>query len=196
MMRCPWLVEVEAGRVALRQLVLSPVRYASLEVDLAGASERGDLDLALARTLDACCREVAALGTVEALVLEVSLVGRTRLPASALRVAAVEDRCRPAVELERHAGDGSPLALLAARLAELERGEAGDLVDRLRRGARRVGESSAYLGIVPDLEARLSPERLRERLERVGGRALEVLLAQHEAGTEDDDGPPEEGGEA
>lgn len=147
-----WLVEVDAGgRFFARPHPLSLVRYETLEVDVTGVSEAGELDRKVA---DAVAAELARVeencGPLRYLSLRVRLVGRTSLhrslqtrgleSASELEsrrgslaglVERVEIATRPERDLEALSRGRDAAGVLARLVRNLERGELSEEETRL-----------------------------------------------------------------
>ncbi|MGH0035607.1 MAG: metallophosphoesterase family protein [Myxococcota bacterium] len=193
-----------AGRVRARQLALAPLRWerAVLRLDEAALCEAAGDPASLADALQDRAtrllrelRERAQTGGLVPRVMGVRLAieGTTRFreavrdlcadPAAWPVVSAedvhlftekIEDRTRPAVDLEALARGTDPPALLARRLLEVEQGRFDEALARRLEGVRddvRFRDLSE--------EARREDARAtRERTLRVGLATLESLLAQ------------------
>ena len=146
--RGPWLATIEDGRLArLEQLVLTPVRFERLVLDLSpfdGASESlvDDATDALRKGAARLAEEAAgAVRPPEALALRLVLTGRHARHRELVQhfetlvqeaewsyspsgivcyLEGLEDDARPALDLEELAETQGPIGLMARRVRELE----------------------------------------------------------------------------
>jgi exonuclease SbcD len=205
--RGPWLARLEGARLRLEQVPLAPLRYerVPLELDEVDSAERLQSKL-LAGVREAHARLAPGLGRAEVVALRFLLRGARRIQAAALEpvlrraiaregeaglrekqaevhyfVEEIDDHSRPARDLDQLAQGSDPVGLLARRLLALEAKDPEGL--ELCRRAGRELESSRLLGGSALLTVRRDghdPHELRERLLRLGRRALEELLAQRD----------------
>lgn len=199
-----WLVEVaDDGSAAAEMLPLATVRYDGLEVDVSGASTETDVrERAAAALRDHAAAVRDRAPAVRRAVVRLALVGRTEAYRAVERVAAelvesgevapgglavtvdrVDDRTRPALDLEALAAGSGPVATLAALALRLEAGvpSEADLglvrqaVEALQQARRaRVFDPLARDGRFPEgLEAEAA-----RRLKRQTFRLLDEALDQ------------------
>ena len=199
-----WIVEVaDDGTATAERLPVATVQYDAVAVDLDGAADAAALRERVAETLRAhglAAREASpalrravvrlvltgrtpAYRAVEAVVAELEAAGETTAGGLAVTLDRVEDRARPALDLDRLAEGSGPVATLAGLARRLEAGapSEGDLglirraVEALQQARRaRVFEPLAQHG---RLEPALQAEAVR-RLRRQTYRLLDEALAQ------------------
>jgi len=196
--RGPWLATSEPGRWELEQLVLSPILWESLEVDLTGCEGPDALEAASIRAMKDLARHLGPrLEGTRAVGLRPRFVGRTQLTAAERRLGAeraanqlqlkldgvvyfvdrIHDDTRPALDLEALAARQDPLALVARRLLDLQEG--GEACAALVAAARPRLEAVASHGNFGALQdGPPGDEEVRALLMRTAARALEELLAQ------------------
>lgn len=208
-----WLLEAEGpGSVRLRPVVHAALRYDAVEVALDGIDAQEDAEGALEERIDAALRTHATRLAAEAgdeeppraLLARARLVGRSAAhgilrravhserwrefelneAGISARIERIEDRARPALDLEALARGDDPPALLARELLALERGESTGLLADSRQALRKELERREWRGIEDDVPVALDEEAVRERLARVATELLEELLAQRSTGTE------------
>lgn len=196
----PWLCSVEGGRIrALKQWVLAPLRWESLDLDLTELSDPNDARSLLTRKL----RELdAAMDDVtlrpRAVGVRLRLVGRTRLGRSVAILLQPDlktlihdgeadtgyfiERCltetRPVIALDELARQTDPPGLLARRLCLLDNAEseeAKDLVQSAREQLERQRRDARWQA----LDTRpLDDSAVIDWLRRSGTRLLEDMLEQ------------------
>ncbi|MBX3373328.1 MAG: metallophosphoesterase family protein [Phycisphaeraceae bacterium] len=152
-----WLVEVDAGRIGRpRQVALSTIRYEDLDADLTGAADADEVTARLyAAIRDLEQRAIADGGDrLSALTVRLWLTGRAACTvavdalredlaryegsgALAVRIDDVVSRLRPSLDLEETARGGSPLAIAARLLRDLEAGPAPAEIEALLQELRR-----------------------------------------------------------
>ncbi len=205
--RGPWLIAVDGGYITeLEQLVLAPLRWEPLAVDLKGIGGSAD---ARGRLLEETQALDAVLATLPmppvAAGLSIRFTGRTGLGDAAVEEISEEDRnhlysgsagtryfipkppladTRPEVALEELAQRRDPIGLLAQRLLGLDR-PAGDpdrdrLLAETRRRLRNQAARTAWRGLADDGDP--DPGRW---LRQAGFRALDRLLAQQRFADQD-----------
>ncbi|RKY17886.1 MAG: hypothetical protein DRQ55_14705 [Planctomycetota bacterium] len=195
----PWRVRPLDGGVQAEQVLLAPVRWETLEVQLNDDDVR-DAEELYAR-IEASLRE--QLGADEALrqealrlvVVEAQLTGRLsdrsvvseRQGAHQPRdlvfqfddipviVRRLEDKTRTAIDLVSLAGESSAIGHVAGRLLKLDAGRADDALMHARETIQTV--ASGHWGVEDD-EQPLPPAQ--ELLERAAWSVLDVLLAQRD----------------
>ncbi len=163
--RGPWLVRIEAGRVRAEQLCLGPLHWVTLTVDVSTLSLAGSgegpldaLDSAVEDALAACAQSDAWLrqGEVVAVGCSLCFVGRNDHRAAVARYlrerpnqrferegliwALVSQRnlTKPAFDLEKMAGEKTPLGRLARQIRALEASGASALSEAV------VGADQAF----------------------------------------------------
>lgn len=195
--RGPWLARSAAASWELEQIVLSPVLWESVDIDVSECAEREAVDPAITHALhDLAARLAPRLDGVRVVGVRPRLVGRTGLTGAALAQAGeqaralqldadgvlyfidkVLDGTRPAIDLEALAQRNDPLAIVARRLLELEAG--GEACHRLIAAARpRFAAVAGHANF-----SRLGGEtpgdgQIHAWLLRAASRALDELLAQ------------------
>lgn len=201
----PWLLQIDpAGRLEVRQLPLSTVRYERIEVNVEGTTEEGEVDRRVVDAVQETLRMVEAeAGPLQYLSVRVRLVGRTPLhrrlqlrrweeQVHALEakhsgmtglVERVEVATRPARDLDELArGEDAP-ALLARLVRELERGESSpENAELVRRAAARVAQVRGARQYLPlgDGERDASEGRVHAVLREQALLLLDQLLAERE----------------
>lgn len=196
-----------AGGIRARHVPLAPLRWerATVVLEDGALAARGDDAAAVADALhDRCTAELydvrerigAASPSPKAVGVRLALEGATRfretvrafcgrpedwprLSQSGLHVFTekVEDRTRPALDLQALARGTDPPALLARRLLAVER---GDCDAELARRLAGVCEDPRYRAIAEEAPPEETLE-IRGRALRVGLSALEALLTQRPA---------------
>lgn len=198
--RGPWLIEVTDHRIRCRQLVVAPLRYEHLTVDVSDIEAAGDC----ANLISAAARQqLQALAELEsppeAVGLRVVLTGRSTwakaLPdmaeqlmvdATAWQEAGLDcflDRIQVAVEpfanLDKLATQSDPAGLLARRLLLL-RGPQGPerqaLIEHHRPRLAQLAQSREF----DLLEREIDEQTVAKVLEQAALVALSRLLAQRE----------------
>lgn len=198
--RGPWLLTVEAGRIAgMEQWRLAPLRWERLEVDAAGIEEPTEIQ---ERLLEAVRRWDEGLAEERwpprAVGLRAQLRGRTRLGPEARELLAEEpgivhtggrgtdyflervlDKTEPEIPFEELLHRTDPAGLLARHLAVL-RGDPADperigLLRCARERLRPVAESQHWRALGGDP---LSDEEIARHLEASGTELLGRMLAQ------------------
>jgi hypothetical protein len=191
----------ERGRpIALQHIALAPLRWEELDVDVGDLDAGTDAESRIVRAI-ATLHERIRLQALRPLAVgcRVRLVGRTRFGVELRRLCApqvwaelrprhdetayfvdrITSSARPAIDLEALARQSDPPGLLARRLVELSRADGSEIANALVRGAaselRAVADQPAWQALG---ETNLGDTAVRERLLRVGMRALEDLLAQ------------------
>lgn len=198
----PWTVEVGSGGiVSVRQEPLAPLRWEQIDVSLDGLDDpdEGLLKAVIGALKDLDGRIGPTAGDARVVGVRMRLTGRVarhrevaaavaRLPddrpilPSGGRVyfldKAVDDTA-PARDLQALAKGNDPVALLAADLLCLERGDGSvtGLLDAARRELPDVAARPAFAVLDP---WEPTDDELRELLLRSGRTALEGLLAQQE----------------
>ncbi len=203
-----WLVEVDApDRCTARLLPVARVRYEPVEIDLAAAADRADVDRLVLDAVRERLRLAATdAGLLEHVALRLQLTGRTAVHGalgdwlaelSALTpgdgdvqasVEAVRDHTRPAVDLQDLARGRDPVGHLAALLLALERpeppAELAELLTRTRRALDEVDHARPFDALrgaeATDEDAEA---RARAALTLQGNRLLDRLLAQRQVGS-------------
>ncbi len=204
----PWLIELHGPRRAgARQLPMSPVRYESVEIDLAGLADGDDLESHLTASvgrymadLDAQTQEL-----VEQLSLRLILCGRTPLSSqldvlarpmveqyerryrgTTVRIDKITNETLPVVDLEELAGKRDPTGVLARTLISLQSAgaspETADLVRKAQVQMLEVHNAPAYCSLRTDPPP--DAETARRTLIRQGRLLLDTLLAQRAAATQ------------
>ncbi|MEX0915455.1 MAG: metallophosphoesterase [Wenzhouxiangellaceae bacterium] len=197
-MRGPWLVEIDGRSVRADQIVLAPLAFDALELDVTALEQPTDLDGAV---LAAGKRQVAARinnnALPDALGLRIRLTGEhpaaTALGDTAREIVAQQpvfeesgcqvfvDKIETAVsaplDLEALARQPDPAGMLARDLLLLT----GPDCDARRRLVAEARERMQAAGAIAELQPvadEISTERAAERLTRVGHAALARLLEQ------------------
>ncbi|MFZ5479359.1 MAG: metallophosphoesterase family protein [Myxococcota bacterium] len=189
----PWNVQVEGGQVRARQEPLAPVRWEALDVAL--GDDCTYRDAVHARVCAAAAQRALdptfADPRLRCVIARVTLSGRSAGHAAArafarehqpdrdlLDVAGrpwIIDRVvaatQPPIDLVALAAEASPAGRVAARILELERGGADDLVVRADAQVERLSTGRWQLG---SNDARMDP---RAALLKAAWRALDALLA-------------------
>ena len=209
-----WVVEVaDDGTASAEMLPLATVRYDTVAVDLAGAATVADVRERVAvalREYGASARETspglrravvrvalrgrtAAYRDVEAVAAELAASGETTAGGLAVTLDGVDDRARPALDLDRLARGSGPVATLAGLAGRLEAGapSEGDLglirraAEALQQARRaRVFEPLAqHERLEPDLQAE-AVRRLRRQTYRLLDQALAQAPSDHAAPAE------------
>lgn len=201
--RGPWMITIEGGRISgVEQLVLAPLRWESLSVDLSGivnAVKAKDRLLHNLRELDAelCIDKWIP----EAVGLQVNLTGQSRFGKEAQEQFSAEDRAYifqgeretryfidrldvstlPEVALETLSEHTDPAGLLASRLLILDRPsddtERQEMIANARHHLAFLARDTRWSSLQPSA---LDEEQTVELLRRAGSRLLERLLAQRE----------------
>ena len=198
----PWLAEVGAsGALAIQHIPLAPLRFEQLELDasnwesaeqlehelmaaLATAGERQRQSAHPARALGISVAVQGSLAKLDELRAAVAAFEAGGLPHRDFErlhafVAKLEDQTRPRIDLAHRAQSDDPSGRLAQRLLALD-DPASAARARLLAAARRAFEEQGlrqreFAGALAPLE--WDEERARERLKRMGWRALEALEA-------------------
>ena len=208
--RGPWLITVDGGHITeFEHLLLAPLRWETLDVDLAGIAEPEDAQGRLLDAVKALDTELAALeSSPRAVGLSVTLAGSTRFGTEAhQRISqdelddlhpgaggtryfahCVTSDTRPQIDLGELARRHDPVGLLAARLLLLDRPD-GDpererLVNKARRRLRNQSGRSRWSRLKYAGDDALDPAAW---LRQAGFRALDQLLAQQRHGEQDAD---------
>jgi hypothetical protein len=199
----PWLLSTHAGVVdSCSQIVLAPLRWETLEVDLSTTRGSEDAEQLLVRRIGDY-HAVTDLGSdTRAVGLRVILTGSTSVGAAcaqALEENAVGNvvheadgtryflekvtlRTKPRLELAEIAGRADPAGILAQRLLLLERGEDDpERIELVARAGSRLESISAQARFAP-LQTPLTDEEVIEALRAAGTRLLENMLAQVSGG--------------
>ena len=202
--RGPWLISIAGGRIEqVEQLLIAPLRWESVAVDLEGISEPAEAN---ERLLSAVCdldnqitETPVALdlsAAPDAIGVHVIFAGRTRFGVavvdelSAKRgeviytgtgnrsyfIERLGADTRPEVDLEELAGQPTPAGLLAKRLLWLDEPDGHPGRDDLVARARRSLRNQGEKPVWNGLDAG-APDAV-EWLRKAGLRALDQLLAQ------------------
>lgn len=199
----PWRIEVGPdGAAAVGPLPRATLRYESVEVDVSGAAEEGDIEAAATDAMRARLREAGEAGAEpRRLVCRLTLTGRTPLHRAACELvdawpgelevplqestAVVESataQTRPALDLEEIAAGSDPPAVLARLLLAMEKGEETALVDdawaAIEDGLEAVQNSPAYGPLRDAGDARPDRETLAEMVRRQGLLLLDELRSE------------------
>jgi exonuclease SbcD len=188
----PWTIEVEGGRIHATQMPLAPIRWENLDVPLDdGAIDADAVHARICTGAQARADDPAwADPQLRCVVARVRLIGSTRAHDAARAYAAVHqpdrnllqiagrpwilervvDATRAPIDLIALAAEPTPAGRVAARILDLERGEASDLVAHAEDVARCL---STGRWETPGEAAADPHEALRE----AAWRALETLLA-------------------
>ncbi|AKS40923.1 metallophosphoesterase family protein [Wenzhouxiangella marina] len=196
--RGPWLIEAGKGKVRAEQLVLAPLRYESIDLDVSQLDDPEQLGSAILAGARDC---VGALGDLcrapEAIGLRLRLVGRSRIGAAIATAARqwledarpwteqsiqlfidkLELAFEPDIELERLAERQDPVGLLARRVLALrgaDEVERERLLERAREQLGPLAEQREFRGLGRPLD----DAALGEYLERAAMHSLSSLLAQ------------------
>ncbi|MBC12322.1 MAG: hypothetical protein CMM85_05055 [Rhodothermaceae bacterium] len=199
-----WLVDVAGDGTATAEAVpLATVRYDALSIDLGGAADateiRERVAVGIREHADALRDENPALRravvrltlrgrtpayrSVEAVASELLDTVETAASGLAVSVDRVEERARPALDLDGLAEGSGPVATLAALAGRLEAGtpSEGDLA-LIRRSVEALQQARRARVFTPLGRSDRFPEDLREeavlRLRRQTFRLLEEALAQ------------------
>ncbi len=199
--RGPWLIEVNNHDIRCRQLVLAPLRYEHLPVDVSALEDTGDCAQLIVAAARQRIQELSALeNPPEAVGLRVELAGRNAL-AEALPALAeqllneaspwqesgiscfldlIRVAVEPFVDIDKLATQSDPAGLLAHRLKIL-RGASGPerqaLIDYHRARLAAVADAREFR----QLERKLDDDAVAQYLEQAALVALSRLLAQREA---------------
>lgn len=162
----PWLLEVdESGSITAEQLPSASLRYDRLEIDVTGATDTKALPSLIREHLETEFAD-AATGTLELLLVRLTLTGRTeahteihdraetivtdlgmKLDGTDVRIESIAADTQPAIDLPSLADGDSPAAYLAALLLSLEEGdheEYEDVLDDALDAMRETHQASAY----------------------------------------------------
>lgn len=202
----PWLLTVENGAVVdCRQEPHASVRYERVEIDVTGLTDQKDVRTQIQDEIEAHIRETVPTQSLEVFLARVALSGRTALhgelitDASQLeeqvafkagnidvRLDTVTPETKPAIDLEAHAGDPSPVGYLADLLLDLENGETEDHAELIEATWDLIDTAQASNAYTPlQKEGRLTdatPDSAAEVLERQARLLLDELIAQKEEG--------------
>ncbi len=204
--RGAWVVTSDGGRLRFEHRALSPLRYETVEVDLAGATPDDVAPRLIRSVRDRLADLAGAPGGAQGLRLvavRARLTGRVERPAAirahvaqhdprALRVehrgvhAVVHDvvvRLRPALDVGRLAGGSDPIGIAAKTVQTLRGGPSparSALVAEARQRLAQVRDRAAFAPLdapQPDDDA------IAERLEAAAARVLDHLLDQRSSET-------------
>lgn len=204
----PWLLEIDpGGRFSARPLPLSGVRYETIDVDVDGVEDEGEVHQRVNAAVYSALADVEAeAGPLEYLSLRLRLTGRTKLHRTlegfnwsaateemAIRPGQIEAlvervvvATRPARDLEALAKGRHAPALLARLVRGLELGTLTPAEEALlHRAMTRVEEVSrlpAHRTLHNgEVATRHSPEQVGEILREQALLLLDTLLAEGEA---------------
>ena len=200
----PWLMTLAGdGHIAMEQIPLAPLRWAEVAVPVDELETAEGIHAAVTDALAALHAQLSALARrPDAVGCRLLFTGRTHLRGAIERALAADDPRRipqardatvyfvhdwrmnvlPAIDLEALARGSDPAALLAHKIVVLRGGDSGERRELLASARRRLDPLPArrpfhVLGAdAPD------EETLAATLESAALRALDELLAQHEAG--------------
>jgi len=202
---CAWLVAVDGpGRFQATPLPVARVRYDLVEIDLAGAGDRAEVEQRVVdHVTDVLQRVAVDSGPLEHVRLRLHLAGRTAVHGALgswlaeladlapghgtvqSSVEIVRDHTRPAVDLADLARGHDPVGHLAALLLALEQPdpppEIAELLTRTRRTLAQVDRARPYAALrggADGDDAEGSDALAREILAIQGHRLLDRLLEQ------------------
>ncbi len=199
--RGPWMLRRASGSpITLEHVALAPLRWEELDVAVDDIEAASDAESRIVRAISALHERLQmASSRSDAVGCRIRLVGRTRFGVELRRflvpgaldelrpryegtvyfVERVTGAIQPAIDLEALARQSDPPGLLARQLVALRNADAEDAASALVRGAaaelRAVADRAPWHALG---EVALDEAAVRERLLRVGTRALEDLLAQ------------------
>jgi len=199
--RGAWLLTSDGGRLRFEHRALSPLRYETIEVDLAGATPDAVAPRVIRSVRDRLERLADASGAAAGLrvvAVRIRLIGRVERPAAirallaeqdprALRVehrgvhAFVHDvavRLRPAVDVGRLAQANDPIGIAARTLQTLRGGPSPARASLVREARGRLAQVRDRAAFAPLDAPPLGDEAIVERLEAAAARVLDHLLAQ------------------
>jgi hypothetical protein len=190
-------VAVGGGGVRCEQLPGPPVRFEDITVELQDSCA-GDLDAVHERVRQTLIRwaaehDLGEIAGLRLLVACVRLTGRLADRAAPRELAErceqerlvfpevsppvvvrrVEDRTRPAIDLETLAGESTPIGHVAQQILALREGRAGPLLTKAEQEIERIRSG----GFEVDDETYPLPSH-GELLERAAWRLLDTLLLQ------------------
>lgn len=173
--RGPWLIEIRRGRIAaFEQLLIAPLRWELVDVDLTGAEEPASARSLLLEKLRALDREISEAAVPPmAAGLRASFVGRTRHGQAAAALISESDRAHiytgdknthyfverlqlrtlPEIPLHQLAERADPAGLLARQLLVLDRnaddGEKHELLSQARRRLEHRSRDPRWNALAP-----------------------------------------------
>ena len=204
--RGAWVVTTDGGRLRFEHRALSPLRYETVEVDLAGATPESVASTVIGSVRGRLADLADAPGGEHGLrvvAVRLRLTGRVERPGAIRTLVAQQDprglrvehrgvhavvhdvvvRLRPAVDLGRLAAGSDPIGI-AARTLQTLRGEPSParsaLVAEARQRVSRVRDRAAFAPL--DAPA-LGDDAIAERLEAAAARVLDHLLDQRASET-------------
>jgi len=202
-----WLVTLEPGKQPkLEQQPLAALQWEHVDIPLDKVTTESAMEQAVNQSMRRLHKNIQLqqAGQLRAVGCRLQLTGRTTLhrtmPSLAARLAedykpsfdeilyfveSVHDKTRPDVALGELARSSDPAGLLAQRLGVLDRRKPGDTYRDILAGARDAIAAqlpATVFASLPGSEKPLADDDVRDILLRSGFRALDMLLAQKEAG--------------
>ncbi len=197
----PWLLSVSAGRLAIEQIALAPLRWCEIDVPVDALDTADAVHGAIADAVGELHDGLAAAGRLpDAVGCRLRLTGRSSLRAAIERELASTDpratpiergsvtyfihdwrlEILPSIALEELAEGSDPAALLARKLLVLRGGDSDDrraLIAEARERLTPIPQRRPFdvLGAAPPDDAAIAAT-----LERAALQALDELLAQRE----------------
>jgi len=166
-----WFLDIDAaGRAEFSFRPLASVRYQRLQIDIAGAQDVNEAGQRVFDQINVDANDLlrTAFGATPELILyRIELTGRTPLGASRTAefetfrqqstdlwaIETVLDSTRPAIDLDRFAGESSPAGVAARLLQALERGESPPTLAKAHAALDTVQTAAPYRSFEDDAPA-------------------------------------------